>query len=136
MTRRPARVRVETQPGPTQFTSFAEAKPCTSTIGSPCPSSRKAISMEPCWKEGIRGKIETRMRARSSPGCRGHGIALRRLALLLAGEVPQGRALDRGLGRGHETPQGHDRAEHPDRQVEGADRQQDGAAAEQLQDRT
>ena len=31
---------VATQPGWTQFTSLVEAKPCTSTIGSPSPSSR------------------------------------------------------------------------------------------------
>ena len=40
MTRRPARVNVVTQPGFTQFTSLVEAKPWTSTIGSPSPSSR------------------------------------------------------------------------------------------------
>src|SRR5271155_2749824 len=48
MTRRPARVRVPTQPGATQLTSLLDAKPCTSTIGSPFPSSRKAIST-PSW---------------------------------------------------------------------------------------
>ena len=36
----PRRLSVETQPGLTQFTSLVEAKPCTSTIGSPSPSSR------------------------------------------------------------------------------------------------
>ena len=37
ITRRPARVSVVTQPGATQLTSLVEAKPCTSTIGSPSP---------------------------------------------------------------------------------------------------
>ena len=41
MTRRPALVSVPTQPGWTQFTCALEAKPCTSTIGSPSPFIEK-----------------------------------------------------------------------------------------------
>src|SRR5580700_4694353 len=65
MTRRPARVSVVTQPGATQFTSLLDAKPCTSTIGSPSPSSRKAIST-PSWvKYGIARPYDPIRRAQS-----------------------------------------------------------------------
>ena len=40
-----------------------------------------------------------------------------------------------GFGRRHEAEQRQDRAEHPGREIERGDRQQDGAAAERLQDR-
>src|SRR3981081_3728121 len=44
MTRRPFFFSSETQAGYTQFTFLVDAKPCTSRIGSPPPSSREAIS--------------------------------------------------------------------------------------------
>src|SRR5271155_3935453 len=65
MTRRPARVSVDTQPGWTQFTSLLEAKPCTSTIGSPTPSSRNANSTSPCANTGIIGASWIALRLRT-----------------------------------------------------------------------
>ncbi len=50
MTRRPAPVSVVTQPGGTQFTSLLEAKPCTSTIGSPSPFVEKGDLHARHWK--------------------------------------------------------------------------------------
>src|SRR3954463_836808 len=79
-------------------------------------------------------KIETRSDVGSSPRLCRHGIT-RGPAFLAAGEMPEGHALDAGFGRGDEAEQGENGAEHPGRQIERGDREQDGAAAERLEDR-
>jgi hypothetical protein len=55
ITRRRTRVSVAIQRVAIQFTSLLEANPCTSTIGSPSPSSRKAISTSSWRKLGMAG---------------------------------------------------------------------------------
>src|SRR5947209_9883105 len=82
----------------------------------------------------MREKIETRSDAGSSRRLRRHRIA-GSAAFLAAGEVPEGDTLDPRFGRGDEAEQGEDGAEHPGGEIERRDREQDGAAAERLQDR-
>src|ERR1700730_7601869 len=53
MERRAARGGGVPPPGKNQLTSLPDAKPCTSTIGSPSPSSRKAISTPSCANRGM-----------------------------------------------------------------------------------
>src|SRR5215468_6399231 len=148
MTRRPAAVSVATQPGKTQFTSAVEAKPCTRTIGSPSPSSRNAISTPSCWNRCIFVLREARSRPPGGDRCgtlgrgpmgwdqrkrrtEGAARAAKPAARAIAFSDPFGHTLERG----NKTEERHVRPEQPRREVESAQRENDRAAARELEDR-
>src|SRR4051794_20713190 len=95
MARRPALVSVATQPGKTQLTAAVEAKPWISTIGSPSPSSRKAISMSSYRKLCI-GLVADLARRRHGDEAQPLADQPRAPAIAVALGHPFGRALDRG----------------------------------------
>ena len=79
---------VANQPGCTQFTSLVEAKPCTSTIGSPCALVEIGDLDGAMMKDRHAAKIETRQRASvQARDCASMRIA-RAPALLPAVEMP------------------------------------------------
>src|SRR5579883_2558021 len=141
MTRRPACRRKETQPGCTQFTAAFEAKPCTSTIGSPSPSSRKAISTS-SWRKlcmastyvGAR-KIFRRAGPSRDRRCGQMSLLAHQCARLAAGNRALGRALDHAFGRGAEAEQRPGRREQPGKQIDCAHGEHDRSPAAELEHR-
>src|SRR5262245_18141905 len=125
MTRRPARVSVVTQPGKTQFTDAVEPKPCTSTTGSPSPSSSNAIPTSSRRNVCI---------APSARGHRGEAQTLARYPRTPAFAVSLGGPLGRALDGRTEAEHHHHRAEQPGCQRKRARREQERPTSKRLED--